>query len=285
MESTPEDKPSTTQNAGQPEKEVKPEEVVEKIAEGSITGEIACIEGPVANATVSLGMIKTFSDAKGKFILEHVPVGIGKIRVKPRSDRFYESILDIIIESDNRKDVSIFLNEVTGTVEGTVSDENGKPLGGAEVSGLFRPAREAIVTKSDEKGRYMFANVPRGTYYVRAKAQGYMLEGVTVNVTAGGTFPANFALKPGALSISGRVLGKEGTPLDCEMYLMRKGVVVMKGGTSSSVDGQYAFTDLIPDTYEIIISSPGHMGGHWVGELKKAEMVNFELEIIQEITK
>ena len=163
----------------------QPEVTVQKMAEGSVDGQVACVEGPVLNATVSIGMISTYSDSKGNFLLEHVPPGIGKIRVKPPVTRFYDYSQDILVEADNRKNLFIFLTEVTGTVEGTITDETGKPLVGAEVSGLFRLGKDAITSKSDEKGHYIFSEVPRGAYYVRAKAPGFMTEGADVNVTGG----------------------------------------------------------------------------------------------------
>ena len=81
----------------------KPEVSVQKIAEGSVDGQIACVDGPVANATVSIGFISTLADSKGNFLIEHVPPGIGRIGVKPTVSRFYDYTQDILIEADKRK--------------------------------------------------------------------------------------------------------------------------------------------------------------------------------------
>ena len=107
------------------------------------------------NATVSIGMNSTLSDAKGNFFLEHVPPGIVKIRVKSPTTRFYDSSVDVLVETDKRKNLFIFLKEVTGTVEGVITDESGKLLVGAKFtvfSGLERmpspPKRMRRVTIS-----------------------------------------------------------------------------------------------------------------------------------------
>ena len=193
------------------EPETKQEEVVfEKIAEGSIDGQVSCVEGPVSNATVSIGMISSYTDSKGNFLLEHVPPGIAKIRARSPTSRFYDTTLDVLVETDKRNNLFIFLTEVTGTVEGSITDEDGKPLAGAEVSGLFRLGKEALVARSDENGHYFFADVPRGSYYVRARALGHMIEGATVNVIGGSTTQTNFTLQPASLSISGKVVSNEG---------------------------------------------------------------------------
>ena len=257
-----------------------PEVEVPKLAEGSIDGQVACIEGPVTNASVSIGMISTFSDAKGNFLLEHIPPGIVKLRVKSPVTRFYDSSTDVLIEADQKKNVFIFLTEVTGVVEGVITDESGKPIVGGEVSGMFRLAKPPVTTKSDEKGHYNFTDVPRGSYYIRARAQGFMTEGADVSVTGGSQIVKNFQLKIANLSISGKVTTKEGAAVDCEVYLMRRGIVVTRVNTVKGSDGRYAFPDLIPDNYEIGVLAPGYIARGWTGKLEKAETVDFDLEVM-----
>jgi Carboxypeptidase regulatory-like domain len=256
-----------------------PEVVVEKIAEGSIDGRVVTSIGPLLNATVSFGVIQTFTDDKGNFLLEHVPVGIGKIRVKPPTNRFYDLTQDILVEADKRKNLYLFLTEVTGKVEGIVSDENGKPLVGAEVWSVFRLAKPAESTKTDVKGHYVFEEIPPGSYYVRAKAEGHMIEGATVNVVGGSTIAANFKLNSGGLTISGIVVSKkDGAGVECQIYLLRKGTVVTTTKTSISEGGKYIFENLIPDKYEMSLVPADYSPKYWFGDVQKPEVVNFELE-------
>lgn len=250
------------------------------IAESSVQGQVACIQGAVVNAVVSVGMISTFSDSKGNFLLEHIPPGFVKLRVKPPTNRYYNYEQDILVEAGKKKEgLFLFLNEVTGTIQGTVSDENGKPLADAEVSGLFRLAKPATIIKTDEKGHYVIPDVPRGNYYVRAKSQGHMIEGASVNVTGGSTIRTNFTLRTANLSIKGKVVSKkDGTSLNSEIYLMRKGLVVAKLNTSSSSEGKFAFEDLVPDLYEITVVCPGHIGKSWREKIQDSVVLNFELD-------
>ena len=279
MESDREDNKPVEKN--QSKIEDKPEDlVIQKIAEGTVEGHVACVEGPIRNATVSVGMIYAFSDSKGNFLLEHLPPGIGKIKVKSPTNRFYDSSLDIMVEADMRKNISVFLEEVTGTIEGVVSDQSGEPLSDAEISGIFRPTKEATVVKTDERGHYIMTEVPRGVYFIRAKARGHMTEGAKIDVVGGISTRTNFTLSLASLSITGKVLSKEGSPIDCEIFLTRKGVVVARTKTTSSGNGEYAFNDLVPDFYEIGTTSSGHTPKGWLGKLEKSEIVNFELEPI-----
>ena len=106
-----------------------------------------------------------------------------------------------------------------------------------------------------------------------------MIEGTSVNVIAGSTVVSNFMLKSGNLTISGNVVGKkEQAPVDCELYLMRKGIIVKRATIASAGDGRFIFDDLVPDTYEIGITSRTHVAKGWQGKLEKSETVNLELE-------
>jgi hypothetical protein len=200
--------------------------------------------------------------------------------VKPRTSRFQNYEQDILIEAGMKKQgMFVFLTEVTGTIEGTVVDENGKPLVGAELSGVFGPAEPFVTAKTDDKGHYVFAEVPRGSYYIRAKGQGRMTEGAPVNVTGGSTIVSNFMLMPGNLTIRGNVVSKkEQGPVECDIYLMRKGIVVTRATLAGSGDGRFIFDNLVPDIYEISITARGHITMSWQGKLEKSETVNFELE-------
>jgi hypothetical protein len=152
-------------------------------------------------------------------------------------------------------------------------------LVGAELSGVFRLAKPTVTAKTDDKGHYVFAEVPQGIHYVRAKAQGHMIEGASVNVTVGSPTISNFVLQSGNLTISGNVVGKkEQAPVDCEVYLRRKGIVVTNATIASSGDGKFIFDNLVPDIYQIGITSPGRVANGWQGKLEKSEIVNFELE-------
>ncbi len=224
----------------------KPEVTIQKIAEGSIDGQVATSEGPVINATVMFGVIETFTDTKGNFLLEHIPPGIGKIIVKSTTNRFNDLTLDVLVEADKRKTLFLFLTEVTGTVEGTVTDESGKPLVGAEVWSVFRLGKPEVTVKTDEKGHYNFSEIPRGVYFVRARANKHMIEGATVNVKGASAVVADITLKTAALSITGKVVRKkDGAAVDCQIYLMRKGIVVTTATTNSSGDGKFIFDNLI----------------------------------------
>lgn len=254
--------------------------VSQKMAEGRIEGQVACIDGPVWRATVSLGVMRTVSDSKGNFVFDHAPPGIGKIRVKSPETKFQDIELDILITAGEcKKDVFIFLAAVTGTIEGIVTDENNKPIVGAVISGIYSPSKPPEVL-TDQTGHFSFAEVPSGSYYVRAVARGHMVEGISVVVKGGEKVQANFIVKSGNLSVSGHVLTqKDHLPADCQIYLRRNGLVVTSVKTTASGDGKYSFENLVPDVYDIGIVSAGYAPKGWSGKVETSETVDFELEV------
>jgi len=101
----------------------------------------------------------------------------------------------------------------TGTVSGTVTDADGKPVADAEV-GIFHPMKHAkkaeekaakgdkpipVVpqVKSDDKGAFTISDVPTGDYMIRAflKGEGQARENVTV--AAGETAKVELKLHKG----------------------------------------------------------------------------------------
>ena len=95
----------------------------------------------------------------------------------------------------------------TGTVRGRVTDQGTqRPLSGAQIS-VAGTSRRAVTNAT---GEYTLANVPAGTLSIRAELLGYGASSQSVNVAAGATATANFALSTSALSLDALVV--TGTP-------------------------------------------------------------------------
>lgn len=94
----------------------------------------------------------------------------------------------------------------SGNIAGRVTDASSQqPIPGASV---FVGNRGTI---SDAEGRYRITGVPAGARLVRAVMTGYAEGGQTVNVTAGQTVSADFALQTEAIALSGLVVVGYGT--------------------------------------------------------------------------
>jgi hypothetical protein len=98
----------------------------------------------------------------------------------------------------------------SGKIEGTVRDQSGAPLNGAQVF-IVGTAFAAV---SNERGYYFINNVPAGTYTVRGQYIGYAPGEVRqVRVFAGQTMTINIPLEQRAIEVSGVTVTVEQTPI------------------------------------------------------------------------
>ena len=94
----------------------------------------------------------------------------------------------------------------SGNVTGRVTDTSSRePIPGVSV---FVGNRGTI---TDAEGRYRITGVPSGARLVRAVMTGYKEAGQNVNVAAGQTVSADFALETEAIALSGLVVVGYGT--------------------------------------------------------------------------
>jgi outer membrane receptor protein involved in Fe transport len=91
----------------------------------------------------------------------------------------------------------------TGVIHGTVkADGSGMPVAGAEVS-IVGGARGA---RTDASGLYRIANVPAGTFQLRATHIGNAAQSRSVTLAAGDSATADFVLKEAVLSLDAIVV-------------------------------------------------------------------------------
>ena len=84
-------------------------------------------------------------------------------------------------------------------VSGTIVDAAGQGLPGATVSLTRRPAKP-ITTATDSAGAFRFADVPAGTYQLKASLAGFVTASREVVVAAGVPVTVSIALRPAALA-------------------------------------------------------------------------------------
>ncbi|HVX38302.1 MAG TPA: carboxypeptidase-like regulatory domain-containing protein [Gemmatimonadaceae bacterium] len=79
-----------------------------------------------------------------------------------------------------------------GTISGTVSDESGRPLAGAEV--VAYPANARV--RTDSAGHFAITHLGDGFYHVRARRIGYLAAEITSDLSKDGHLELKFELKP-----------------------------------------------------------------------------------------
>jgi hypothetical protein len=104
----------------------------------------------------------------------------------------------------------LFAQGTTGKVEGTVRDQAGAPIAGAQVLIVG----SAFASTTNEQGYYFINNVPAGVMTVRAQFIGYAPAEVrNVRVFAGQTMTVNLALEQRAIEVGGITVTVEQNPL------------------------------------------------------------------------
>lgn len=98
----------------------------------------------------------------------------------------------------------------TGKIEGTIRDQAGAPIAGAQVLIVG----SAFATVSNEQGYYFFNGVPAGVVTVRAQYIGYApAETRNVRVFAAQTMTINMALEQRAIEVGGITVTVEQNPI------------------------------------------------------------------------
>ncbi len=87
----------------------------------------------------------------------------------------------------------------SSTVTGQVTDQTGAVIPGADITLLDTATQATRSTVSNEVGRYLFVNLPTGTYHLRVSKQGFaQYEIPGLKVTVGAVLTINVTLKVGA---------------------------------------------------------------------------------------
>ena len=107
---------------------------------------------------------------------------------------------------------------LTGSVFGSVKDENDNPIVGAtiEINGL--------VAMTDDNGNYIKENIQEGDYTITASADGYQSESQSITIVGGEAIEKHFVLKSVSV-LSGLWLLAIGTVVG-GIYLLRKKIKI-----------------------------------------------------------
>jgi len=217
---------------------------------GSIAGTVtdAVTGATIAGAAVTDGTRSATSDANGGYSIANVPAGT--YAVTATASGHNSASQSVQVTAGQTSTANFALSPPPGAIAGTVRDAaTGATIAGAAVTDGTRSAT------TNASGGYSIANVSAGTYTVTATASGYNSASQSVQVTAGQTSTANFALSPppppGAIA---------GTVRDAVTGATIAGATVKVGVASTTTDasGQYVLSDLTEGSYTETVSASGY---------------------------
>ena len=139
---------------------------------------------------------------------------------------------------------SLAAQQVTGKIEGTVTDEKGAAIASAQVT-IVGTSFGAL---TDNKGYYFINNVPVGSYTLRAKFIGYTAAEVPgVRVQGGFTLTVNVKLTPSAVAIGPVTVEAAANPI----------VPRDKVTSGSTIAGDLVAKLPIDDARQVLVFQPG----------------------------
>ena len=186
---------------------------------------------------------------------------------------------------------SLFAQQISGSIRGTVTDPSGAVLQGATVTAVATDTGLTRSTTTDRKGDYLLLELPVGRYRVQVAAKGfreYVQDGITLNVNETASVPAR--LKVGSekeqlqveadaqliqptVTAMGKVVGQrelEDLPLNgrnfSQLGLLQPGVVPMTPGLQQAGGGlrdnqPYAVNGQRPESNNFLIDGANNFNG------------------------
>ena len=200
---------TVTDVAGLTDTDIMLVNVTEKIGTGTFNGIIKDKDGtPIKGAMIKIienGFI-IGTDENGEFIITDIPKGSYTIKIEKEG---YEVITNqITIKEGESTTLNLSLSKIlkTGIIKGVVKDRNGVPIHYAVIE-IFGTN---FTTKTDDKGAYIFENVPVGSYTIKVSKDGKSIM-KPVSVVEGKTTNKDIELE---------IEGKEKTDNDSNMGII-----------------------------------------------------------------
>ena len=171
-----------------------------------------------------------------------------------------------------RQAVNATLVGGSGSMQGTVRDVAGDPVGGVEVTvtkGEFEATTSTLTTGEGGVGTFVVVGIPTpGTFTVTFKKDGFLMEARQVSITtAGPQEGVDAVLRPALASIEGQLSGA-GVPLTGATVTLADGRtdpedgqterIVRETGVATSPPGAWAFTEVKPGSYTLTFSHPDY---------------------------
>ena len=161
-----------------------------------------------------------------------------------------------------------------GTIRGTVTDEDGKPIAAADVRVAMQNSWSPMAAITGKDGAFELADVPAGRWaYFPGEAQGYPrgpyrsapLLGAGESLREGAVMVRDVVLRRGLAAELHVIGGTDGAPIEGAQITLN--VAQQWGGNgapwkgTTNKEGDASISGLVPGTYLVVVTAPG-----WVQE-------------------
>ncbi len=222
----------------------------------ALSGTVLVGEQPVAGATVRLSSstVRTSgsatTDPQGRFQIEGLEAGFYNLWVRSwESGAAHTDHLELLGDDD------VVIQLGTGRVAGQVRDTaNGEAVPGVRLSLTDQgqdPSTRGFGGKtatSDSRGRFSFAAVPEGSWWLRATKAGYADAETALNTLAGESVEGLDVLLTATAGLSFELVTAAGVPpSSAEVSLLAPGGLWVAGGRYTTLEGGRIEITTVPD--------------------------------------
>ncbi|SFS43689.1 carboxypeptidase regulatory-like domain-containing protein [Marininema halotolerans] len=223
---------------------------------GSVTN--ADSGSPLASASIKvvsqegITVAETQSALNGGFSVTGLFPGVYTVTIQ--MDGFASKTFSVIIESNQTTTLPVTLNQLAGTLSGTVLDTGGTPLADVTLRVYLNDTLIAS-TITEANGKYLIGNLAPGIYTTVAIADGFSRVSLGAIIQPFEETVQNFFLTPNTGTLVGRVTDQAGNPIAGAGLNVRTdistGPIIARSLTDS--EGRYTIPLLGPGTYVITV--------------------------------
>ncbi|MCF6137925.1 carboxypeptidase regulatory-like domain-containing protein [Pseudalkalibacillus berkeleyi] len=259
---------------GETGKALRPDSITTKInvvANGGVVGIVndQSTGFPLSGVVVELKdgattIATTTTNTNGKYTLTGIPPG--SYTIEYSKVNYLTNIQSVSITSGviTRKDV--FLTELTGSINGTVTNSGGGAINNATVLLVDTSGNIVDDTTTNIAGSYSFPSISAGQYSIQVTATNFQSATKGVKVTANNTSIVNFVLEPNPGTVQG-VVTSEGSLISGALVEILNTADSVVTQTTTNASGEYVVDDLAPGDYKLRVSK----------ELFMTEVLGFNL--------
>jgi hypothetical protein len=237
---------------------------------GSITGTVTDGQGPVGGVTVTATSGPTTvttatptTGVVGRYALTSLPTPGTYLLTFEKEGYGTQTVALDLQAGEARTGVDVPLVGGTGEIAGTVRDEAGRGVGDVTVRVLGGPSTaETRTLTAGQPGTYRITGLPTpGTFTVTFEKAGYASVTVAVPLQASGFATGiDATMIPATSTLEGTVVAANGQPVPGAAVVLTNGTLRFESmSTSSPSAGFFRLSGVIPGTYTITVSFPGHV--------------------------
>jgi protocatechuate 3,4-dioxygenase beta subunit len=176
--------------------------------------EAAAAGSNIAGAVVSLSLndillFSSVTDLEGNYAFEDLAPGTYKVTVNGAG--FASSSLGAIVTSNNTAIANFILSLLSGSISGTVVDENGTPIIGQTIFINLYDQNNLLIgsVQAQPDGMYFFSDLVPGNYIIAVNTNGYIPNSFAVTVNPDAVTTLNLPLEAQGGTLTGRVINQD----------------------------------------------------------------------------